>query len=106
MKTDSWDLAIVGGGAAGFFAAIACGEHSSRPLRTLIIEKSSRPLGKVLISGGGRCNLTHACYEPARLVEFYPRGGAALRSAFTRFQPRDTIAWFERHGVPLKTEAD
>ena len=106
MTTDIWDLVIVGGGAAGFFAAIACGEHSSRPLRILIIEKASRPLGKVLISGGGRCNLTHACYEPARLVEFYPRGGAALRSAFTRFQPRDTIAWFERHGVPLKTEAD
>ena len=106
MKTDIWDLVITGGGAAGFFAAIACAEHASHPLRILIIEKSSRPLGKVLISGGGRCNLTHACYEPARLVEFYPRGGAELRSAFTRFQPRDTIAWFERHGVPLKTEAD
>jgi len=106
MQTDIWDLVTAGGGAAGFFAAIACAEHSSRSLRILIIEKSSRPLGKVLISGGGRCNLTHACYEPARLVEFYPRGRAALRSAFTRFQPRDTIAWFERHGVPLKTEAD
>ena len=106
MTTDVCDLVIAGGGAAGFFAAIACVEHSSRPLRILILEKSSRPLGKVLISGGGRCNLTHACYEPARLVEFYPRGGAALRSAFTRFQPWDTVAWFERHGVPLKREAD
>jgi hypothetical protein len=106
MKTDIWDLIIAGGGAAGFFAAIACAEHASRPLRILVIEKSSRPLGKVLISGGGRCNLTHACYEPARLVEFYPRGRAALRSAFARFQPRDTVAWFERHGVQLKTEAD
>lgn len=106
MQTDMWDLVIAGGGAAGFFAAIACAEHASHPPRMLIIEKSSRPLGKVLISGGGRCNLTHACYEPARLVEFYPRGRAALRSAFARFQPRDTIAWFERHGVPLKTEAD
>ncbi len=106
MKTDMWDLIIAGGGAAGVFAAIACAEHATRPLRILIIEKSSRPLGKVLISGGGRCNLTHACYEPARLVEFYPRGGAALRGAFTRFQPRHTIAWFEAHGVPLKTEAD
>jgi predicted Rossmann fold flavoprotein len=106
MIADICDLVIAGGGAAGFFAAIACAEHSSRPLRILILEKSSRPLGKVLISGGGRCNLTHACYEPARLVEFYPRGGAALRSAFTRFQPRDTVAWFERHGVPLTREAD
>ena len=106
MTTEIWDLVIVGGGAAGFFAAIACAEHAARPLRMLIIEKSSRPLGKVLISGGGRCNLTHACYEPARLVEFYPRGGAALRSAFSRFQPRHTLAWFEAHGVPLKTEAD
>jgi predicted Rossmann fold flavoprotein len=106
MKTDVWDLVIAGGGAAGSFAAIACAEHASHPLRILIIEKSSRPLGKVLISGGGRCNLTHACYEPARLVEFYPRGGAALRSAFTRFQPHNTVAWFEAHGVPLKTEAD
>ena len=60
MKTDIWDLVITGGGAAGFFAAIACAEHASHPLRILIIEKSSRPLGKVLISGGGRCNLTHA----------------------------------------------
>ena len=106
MTTVVWDLVIVGGGAAGFFAAITCAEHASRPLRILIIEKSSRPLGKVLISGGGRCNLTHACYEPARLVEFYPRGAAALRSAFSRFQPRHTVAWFEAHGVPLKTEAD
>jgi predicted Rossmann fold flavoprotein len=106
MDIDGWDLAIAGGGAAGFFAAIACAEGASRPLRILIIEKASRPLGKVLISGGGRCNLTHACYDPARLVEFYPRGGAALRSAFTRFQPRHTVAWFEAHGVPLKSEAD
>jgi len=106
MTTDIWDLVIVGGGAAGVFAAIACAEHAAHPLRILIIEKSSRPLGKVLISGGGRCNLTHACYEPARLVEFYPRGGAALRGAFTRFQPRHTVTWFEAHGVALKTEGD
>ena len=106
MPTELWDLVIAGGGAAGFFAAIACAEHASRPLRILIVEKSTRPLGKVLISGGGRCNLTHACYEPARLAEFYPRGGAALRSAFARFQPRQTVAWFEGRGVPLKTEDD
>ena len=101
-----WDLVIAGGGAAGFFAAIAYAEHSTRPLKILILEKASRPLGKVLISGGGRCNLTHACYEPAELVKSYPRGGDALRGAFTRFQPHNTVAWFEAHGVPLKTEAD
>jgi predicted Rossmann fold flavoprotein len=106
MASDSWDLVVVGGGAAGFFAALACAEYSPHPPRILIVEKSNRPLGKVLVSGGGRCNLTHACYDPARLSEFYPRGGVALRSAFSRFQPRDTVAWFENHGVRLKTEAD
>lgn len=63
-------------------------------------------MGKVLASGGGRCNLTHACFDPARLVQFYPRGATELRGAFTRFQPAGTVAWFESHGVPLKTEAD
>jgi len=106
MTANAWDLVVVGGGAAGYFAAISCAEHAAQPLRILIVEKASRSLGKVLISGGGRCNVTHACFEPARLVEFYPRGGIALRSAFTRFQPGDTVAWFEQHGVPLKTEAD
>lgn len=100
-----WDIVIAGGGPAGFFAAIQCAKLAPR-LRILIIEKSMRPLGKILISGGGRCNVTHACYDPAQLVQFYPRGGAALRGAFTRFQPADTIKWFENHGVRLKTEPD
>jgi predicted Rossmann fold flavoprotein len=104
------DLLILGGGPAGFFAALTCAETSTRlghnPPRILILEKTPHPLGKVLISGGGRCNLTHACFEPAELISFYPRGGRALRSAFTRFQPADTIAWFVKHGVDLKTEAD
>ena len=72
----------------------------------LIIEKSSQTLGKVLISGGGRCNVTHACFDPAQLITYYPRGGMALRGAFTRFQPADTVKWFESHGVKLKTESD
>jgi predicted Rossmann fold flavoprotein len=96
-------LAIVGGGAAGFFAAIAAAEHHQE---VVLIEASPQPLGKVKISGGGRCNVTHACFDPAALVQFYPRGGKALRGAFSRFQPQDTVAWFTHRGVNLKTEAD
>ena len=109
LTDQSWDVVIVGGGPAGFFAAIRCAELAnsrSTPLRVLILERSRRPLGKVLISGGGRCNVTHACFEPAQLVGYYPRGGSALRGAFSRFQPRDTVQWFEKRGVTLKTEAD
>jgi predicted Rossmann fold flavoprotein len=102
---DTWDLAVIGGGAAGFFGAIACAE--SRPgKRILILEKGHAVLGKVKVSGGGRCNLTHACFDPARLVEYYPRGGGALRGAFHRFQPQDTLEWFAQQGVSLKTEGD
>ena len=100
-----YDFVVVGGGAAGFFGALACAEAHPE-LRVLVLEKGSALLGKVLISGGGRCNLTNACYEPAHLVQFYPRGGAALRGAFSRFQPRDTVAWFEQRGVRIKTEDD
>ncbi len=101
----NWDVVVAGGGPAGFFAAIRCAE-SNPDLRVLIIEKSSQTLGKVLISGGGRCNVTHACFDPAQLINFYPRGGMALRGAFTRFQPADTVKWFEERGVKLKTESD
>ena len=101
----NWDVIVVGGGPAGFFAAIRCAELN-QDLRVLIIEKARQTLGKVLISGGGRCNVTHACFDPAQLITYYPRGGAALRGAFTRFQPADTVKWFESHGVKLKTEAD
>jgi predicted Rossmann fold flavoprotein len=106
-----FDLAVIGGGAAGFFAAAACAEavkasNPDRLARIVILERGSRLLGKVLASGGGRCNVTHACFDPGLLVQFYPRGGAELRGAFTRFQPADTVAWFENHGVPLKTEPD
>jgi len=101
----NWDVLVVGGGPAGFFAAIRCAEQNKN-LRILIIEKARQTLGKVIISGGGRCNVTHACFDPAQLITYYPRGGAALRGAFTRFQPADTVKWFESHGVKLKTEAD
>ncbi len=101
----SYDAIILGGGPAGFFAAIRAAEENPGA-RILILEKARRPLGKVLISGGGRCNVTHACFEPAQLVTHYPRGAAALRGPFSRFQPADTVRWFESRGVKLKTEAD
>lgn len=96
---------MVGGGAAGFFAAIACAE-AAPGRRIVVLEKGHEFLAKVRISGGGRCNVTHACFEPRELAERYPRGGRALIGPFQRFQPRDTVAWFAARGVPLKTEAD
>ena len=78
-----WDVIVIGGGPAGYFAAIRCAEiaqEAGRPVRVLIVERARRPLGKVIISGGERCNVTHACFEPAKLVSYYPRGAAALRS--------------------------
>lgn len=100
-----WDVVIAGGGPAGFFAAIRCAELNPK-LKVLILERASQTLGKVIISGGGRCNVTHACFDPARLVTFYPRGANELRGAFSRFQASDTVEWFESRGVRLKTEAD
>ena len=105
MKLLPLQIVVIGGGAAGFFGAIACAEANPQAQVTLI-EASRQPLAKVLISGGGRCNVTHACFEPKSLVQNYPRGGKALLGAFTRFQPLDTIAWFTAHGVNVKTEAD
>jgi predicted Rossmann fold flavoprotein len=99
------NIVAIGGGAAGFFGAIACGSANPSASVTLL-EAGKEPLAKVRISGGGRCNVTHSCFDPARLVTFYPRGGKALRGAFTRFQPKDTIAWFESRGVKIKTESD
>lgn len=96
---------VIGGGAAGFFGAIAAAEAAPDAQVTLL-EATAKPLSKVRISGGGRCNVTHHCFEPALLVQHYPRGGKALRGAFTRFQPQDTVAWYKRRGVRLKTEAD
>ncbi|WP_036487555.1 NAD(P)/FAD-dependent oxidoreductase [Myxosarcina sp. GI1] len=99
------NVIVIGGGAAGFFGAIAAAE-TDRKLKVTLIEAGRKPLAKVRISGGGRCNVTHNCFDPALLVQNYPRGGKALRGAFTRFQPRDTVNWFESRGVKLKTEVD
>lgn len=98
-------LVVIGGGAAGFFGAIAAAE-TNPGLEVLIIEKSPNFLTKVKISGGGRCNVTHNCFDPKVLVNFYPRGSKELLGAFHRFQPRDTIAWFKKKGVELKMESD
>ena len=97
---------VIGGGAAGFFAAISCAEKLGSNGTVTLLEATAHPLAKVRVSGGGRCNVTHACFEPRELVKKYPRGGRELLGAFSRFQPRDTVAWFEARGVELKTEAD
>lgn len=97
-------IAIIGGGAAGFFTAANLGE--SLGSQTMIFEQSSTPLQKVRISGGGRCNVSHACFDPKELVTFYPRGKKELLSVFHQFQPGDTMAWFQNHGVELKIEND
>lgn len=99
------DLIIIGGGAAGFFGALAYAEKHSGT-RVVILEKTRQPLAKVRISGGGRCNTTHHCFEPAEMMGRYPRGSKFLRPLFHRFQPHDTIAWFAERGVVLKTEED
>lgn len=96
---------IVGGGAAGFFGAIACAENNPN-CQIIILEKVRQLLTKVRISGGGRCNVTQNCFDPNVLVTGYPRGGKELRGAFSRFQPKDTVAWFTSHGVALKAEED
>lgn len=98
-------VVVIGGGAAGFFAAITCAQ-TNPDARVTLLEAGKYPLAKVKISGGGRCNVTHACFDPAALVQYYPRGGKALRGAFTRFQPQDTVTWYADRGVSLKTEAD
>ncbi len=98
-------IVVIGGGAAGFFGAITCATAHPHT-RVTLLEAGHQPLSKVRISGGGRCNVTHACFDPATLISYYPRGAKALRGAFSRFQPKDTVAWFGSHGVQLKTEAD
>src|SRR5688500_14220920 len=96
---------IVGGGAAGFFAAITCAEASPQTQVT-ILEKGPEFLQKVRISGGGRCNVTHACFDPRELTRRYPRGEKELIGPYHRFQAEDTVRWFEARGVKLKVESD
>lgn len=94
---------VVGGGAAGFFAAITAAEAGAR---VTLLERGPQLLSKVRISGGGRCNVTHACFDGREFTTRYPRGGSALIGAFQRFQARDTVEWFASRGVTLKTESD
>ncbi len=100
-----YDFVIIGGGAAGFFGAIAFAERAPGA-RVCILEKTSTVLGKVKISGGGRCNVPHACFEAKRLTSHYPRGERNLIGPFHRFGAQDTVDWFQRRGVALKTESD
>ena len=101
----SFRVAVIGGGAAGYFGAIACAEQHEN-VEVTIFEGTRQPLYKVGISGGGRCNITHHCFEPEVLAKGYPRGSRELLGAFRRFQPRDTVAWFARRGATLKAEED
>ena len=99
------DIAIIGGGAAGFFAAITCAE-ANPDCRVTIFERGKSVLEKVRVSGGGRCNVTHHCFDARTLVQHYPRGSRELLAPFLRFGPEQTVDWFERRGVRLKAEAD
>ena len=98
-------VAVLGGGAAGFFGAIASAEANPN-LQVILLEKTGKLLAKVRVSGGGRCNVTHACESAAQLVAHYPRGSKQLKAAFQEFGVAETIAWFAKRGVALKTEAD
>ena len=97
-------LVVIGGGAAGFFCAVNAAQNSQ--LEVTLIERSSKVLSKVRVSGGGRCNVTHACFSIAEMIKKYPRGEKFLKQAFHHFFTTDTINWFERRNVKLKTEAD
>ena len=98
-------VVVVGGGPAGFFAAITCAEAMPGAVVT-VLEKGAQFLGKVRISGGGRCNVTHACFDPREFTTRFPRGQRALLAPLRVFQAGDTVAWFESRGVKLKTESD
>lgn len=98
-------IAVIGAGAAGVFGAISAATHD--PSKDIVvIEAAQQPLAKVRISGGGRCNVTNHCFDPSELIRNYPRGNKELLGPFNRFQPRDTVAWFKKHGVRLKVEND
>ena len=99
------NIAIIGGGAAGFFAAITVAEANPE-CRVTIFERGKSVLEKVRVSGGGRCNVTHHCFDPRELIKNYPRGSRELLGPFMQFGPEQTVAWFEQRGVWLKAEAD
>ena len=97
--------AVIGGGAAGFFAALSIRQHHPHA-SVVLFEKSNKVLAKVKVSGGGRCNVTNATFSASGLSKCYPRGGKSLKKAFNQFQTEDTMRWFEARGVRLHTEAD
>jgi predicted Rossmann fold flavoprotein len=98
-------LIVIGGGAAGFFCAVTAGALNPN-LQVTILEKTNKLLSKVRVSGGGRCNVTHACYEISEMIRNYPRGSNFLKKAFHQFFTTDTVEWFKQRGIALKTEAD
>jgi predicted Rossmann fold flavoprotein len=100
-----YDLIVAGGGAAGFFAAVECASRKAGQ-KIIILEKSTKLLSKVRISGGGRCNVTHNCFEPTPLSKHYPRGQKELKQLFRVFQASDTVEWFRKRGVKLVSEDD
>ena len=104
MLSDQVSVLVAGGGASGFMAAIAAAEAGVADVH--LLEATAEPLQKVRISGGGRCNVTHACWDPRVLVGHYPRGNRALRGPFSRFATGDAVAWFDEHGLQLIEEAD
>src|ERR1700683_5601136 len=98
-------LVVIGGGAAGLFCAVNAARMSDL-LKVMVIERTGKLLSKVKVSGGGRCNVTHACFEIDEMAKKYPRGENFVRKTFYQFFTKDTIAWFEQKGVRLKTESD
>src|SRR4030095_14673881 len=98
-------LVVAGGGAAGFFCAVTAARLNPA-LKVVLVEKSGKLLSKVKVSGGGRCNVTHACFSIPEMAGKYPRGFNFIKKAFHQFFITDTIQWFEERGVPLKTEDD
>lgn len=100
-----YDLIVIGGGAAGFFGAINAAKLNES-LKIIILEKSTKLLSKVKVSGGGRCNVTHQCFSPTALAQHYPRGQRQLKNLFHQFQATDTVDWFKKQGVELKAEED
>lgn len=105
MPNQSPPFIVIGGGAAGFFAAITA-KQANPAVPVILLERHAQLLSKVRVSGGGRCNVTSSCFDPKLLIQNYPRGSKELLGPFNRFQPRDTVEWFESRGVQLKVEPD